>query len=135
MPHAPAFSAQKLAKYLGVSGAQVAKAVLLHGPKGLFLAVLPATHHIDLPRLESLCGGPVRLAHYDEITSAFLDCEWGVVSPFGKIYGLPAILDESIQSSGWIVAEAGTHVEAVKLSARDFTLLAGGERGAFAVKG
>ncbi len=135
LPHAPAYSAQKLAKYLHVSGAQVAKAVLLHGPGGLFIAVLPATHHIDLGRLARMRGGPVRLATTEEIVATFVDCEWGVVSPFGTLYGVPTLLDESIEPSGWIVAEAGSHMDAVKLSARDFARLAGGERGSFATRG
>ena len=135
LPHAPAYSAQKLAKYLHVSGSRVAKAVLLRGPVGLFLAVLPATHHIDMPMLEDLQGGPARLATTEEVAATFTDCEWGVVSPFGNLYGLPTLLDESIESSGWIIAEAGTHVDAVRLSARDFARLAGCERGSFARHG
>jgi Ala-tRNA(Pro) deacylase len=132
LPHAPAFCAQKLAKYLGVPGGRVAKAVLLRGPAGLFIAVLPATHQIDLGRLAEVQGGPVRLADTEEVAATFTDCEWGVVSPFGSLYGLPTFLDESIGPDDWIVAEAGTHVDAVRLSAGDFARLSGSRRGAFA---
>src|SRR5437588_8555035 len=62
LPHPPAYTAQKRAKYLHVSGSRVAKSVLLHGPDGFFLAVLPATHPIDTERLANALGGPVRLA-------------------------------------------------------------------------
>ncbi len=37
--HAPAYTAQHRAKYLGVSGNHVAKAVLLRGQEGYLLAV------------------------------------------------------------------------------------------------
>src|SRR5262249_48897546 len=53
VPHAPAFTAHKLAKYLRISGSQVAKAVLLYGSEGFLLAILPATHRIDLKQLEA----------------------------------------------------------------------------------
>ena len=43
MVHAPAFTAQKRAKVLHLPGRQIAKTVLLAGPTGQFLAVLPAT--------------------------------------------------------------------------------------------
>jgi Ala-tRNA(Pro) deacylase len=134
LPHAPAFSAQKLAKYLHVKGGEVAKAVLLHGPQGFFLAVLPATHQADLAVLAAHQGGEVRLAAGDEVTRVFRDCEWGAVSPFGNLYGLPTLLDAGITPDMWIVVVAGSHVEAVRLSCRDFERLAGSVRLAFARK-
>lgn len=132
LAHPPAYCAQKLAKWLHVPGRRVAKAVLLYGPGGLFVAVLPATHQIDMVRIAQMQGGPVRLASEAEMAATFLDCEWGAVSPFGNLYGLPTLLDDSIEANDWIVAEAGSHVDAVRLSARDFARLAGCRRGAFA---
>ena len=70
--HPPAFTAQKRARFLHLPGRQVAKGVLLHGPSGYVLAVLPATHHVDSERLASVLGGPVRLAKGREL---------GVVDP------------------------------------------------------
>lgn len=132
LPHPPAYSAQKLAKYLHVPGERVAKAVLLYGPANFFLAVLPATCQVDLNRLAEMRGGPVRLATAEEVVVTFRDCEWGVVSPFGNLYGLPTLLDEGLEREDWIVIEAGTHFDAVRLSPRDYARLAGCERGAFA---
>src|SRR6266542_4474841 len=91
--HPPAFTAQKRAKFLHVTGKQVAKSVLLAGPGGYFLAVLPATHQVDTAALARELGGPVRLADGPEIAEVFRDCEWGVVVPFGTLYGLPTLLD------------------------------------------
>src|SRR5262249_42062197 len=80
--HPPAFTAQKRAKYLHVPGRRVAKNVLLAGPTGRILAVLPATHYVDTETLAEELGGPVRLAADREIAEVFTDCEWGVVPPF-----------------------------------------------------
>jgi Ala-tRNA(Pro) deacylase len=121
--HPPAFTAQNRAKFLHLPGRQVAKSVLLHGPDGYLLAVLPATHHVDTERLVDALGGPVRLATDEEITEVFHDCEWGVVPPFGKIYGLPVVLDESLLPEAWIVFEGNSHVEALRLHCRDFEYL------------
>jgi Ala-tRNA(Pro) deacylase len=121
--HPPAFTAQNRAKFLHVPGRQVAKSVLLHGPDGFLLAVLPATRHVDTERLVDALGGPVRLATDAEITEVFHDCEWGVVPPFGKIYGLPVVLDESLAPEAWIVFEGNSHVEALRLHCRDFEYL------------
>jgi Ala-tRNA(Pro) deacylase len=132
LPHPPAFSAQKLAKYLHVPGSRVAKAVLLRGPSGFILAVLTATHRIDLDAVAEALDGPVRLATDEEAADVFLDCEWGVVPPFGTLYGLPTLLDESVPSDELLVFEAHTHVEAIRLLCRDFEKLERPRRLAFA---
>ena len=74
--HAPAYTAQHRAKYLGVSGKQVAKAILLTGPEGYLLAVLPAPKRIDMAALSLALGGPVDIASSKEVAVVFRDCEW-----------------------------------------------------------
>jgi Ala-tRNA(Pro) deacylase len=120
LPHPPAFSASKRAKYLRLSGHQVAKSVLLSGPSGYLLAVLPATHRIDTQSLSEQLGGSVRLADGREIAAIFIDCEWGVVPPFGTRYGLSTLLEDSISPEAWIVIETHTQFEAIRLRCRDF---------------
>jgi len=62
MVHPPAFTSQKLARFLHISGRQVMKSILLKGPPGFFLAVLPASRQINLTMLSAHFGGLVRLA-------------------------------------------------------------------------
>jgi Ala-tRNA(Pro) deacylase len=121
--HPPAFTAQKRARFLHLPGRQVAKSVLLHGPEGYLLAVLPATRHVDLERLATVLGGPVRVADGDEVSQVFRDCEWGVVPPFGTLYRLPVLLDDSITPETLMVFETTIHVEAVRMLCRDFERL------------
>jgi Ala-tRNA(Pro) deacylase len=135
LPHPPAFTAQKRAKALHVKGSQVAKAVLLRGPAGFLIAVLRATHQVDTDALAGQLGGPVRLATEGEAAQVFRDCEWGVVPPFGKLYGLPTLLDEAIEPEALLVLEMHTHVEAVRLTCRDFERLESPRRLAFARRG
>jgi Ala-tRNA(Pro) deacylase len=120
LPHPPAFSASKRAKYLRLPGHQVAKSVLLSGPTGYLLAVLPATRRVDTRSLGEQLGGSVRLANDREIAAIFNDCEWGVVPPFGTRYGITTLLDDSISSDAWIVMETHTQFEAIRLRCRDF---------------
>jgi Ala-tRNA(Pro) deacylase len=121
--HAPAFTAQKRARFLRLPGRHVAKVVLLRGPAGYVLAVLPATHHVATERVAAALGGPVRLADDGEIARVFPDCEWGVVPPFGTLYGLPVLLDDTIPADALLVFETTTHAEAVRLLCRDFERL------------
>jgi Ala-tRNA(Pro) deacylase len=135
LPHPPAFSAQKRAKYLHVKGSSVAKSVLLRGPDGFLLAVLPATHHVDTAALARYLGGPVRLASDAELAGLFRDCEWGVVPSFGKLYGLPTLLDDSISPETLLVLETQLRAEAIRMPCRDFERLESPRRLPFASRG
>jgi Ala-tRNA(Pro) deacylase len=121
--HPPAFTAQKRAHCLHVPGRSLAKSVLLHGPAGYLLAVLPATEHVDLAVLARVLGGPVRLASDLEIAEVFRDCEWGVLTPFGALYGLPTLLEDGIDSDETIVFEAHLHAVTIRMRCRDFERL------------
>jgi len=132
LPHPPAYSAHKRAKYLGMPGKQIAKSVLLAGPTGYLLAVLPATHQVDTKALAEQLGGPVRLANVGEAARMFGDCEWGVVPAFGTPYGIGTVLDDAIDPDAQIVLETHTQFEAVRLCCRDFERLENPRRLRFA---
>jgi Ala-tRNA(Pro) deacylase len=121
--HPPAYSASKRAKALHVPGKWLAKCVLLAGPQGYVLAILPATHQVDLAKASEALGGPARLARVEEISEVFRDCEWGVLAPFGTLYGLPTILDESFDASAQLIFEAHVHALAIRMRCRDFERL------------
>ena len=123
VPHAPAFSAHKLAKYLRISGRHVAKAVLLYGAEGFMLAILPATHKVDVKLLEDELGGPIRLATEQEIAWMFRDCEWGVRMPFGRLYGVSTLLEDGVGRDSEIVFEAHFHAQTIRMACRDFERL------------
>ncbi len=123
LPHPPAFTAQKRAKYLHVSGDRVGKSVLLVGPAGPCLAVLLATHQVDLKSLEIALGGPVRLATGRELSKRFGDCEWGVAPPFGRLYGLETLLEESISPDVRLAFETHSRMEAVRIRCGDYERL------------
>jgi Ala-tRNA(Pro) deacylase len=131
--HAPAYTAQHRAKFLGVSGKQVAKAVLLRGQEGYLLAVLPAPKRIDTASLSSTLGGPIAIASSEEVAVVFRDCEWGVVGPFGKLYGIPSVLDSSIALDDMMIFESDTHAEAIRIRCRDYESLERPRRLSFAL--
>lgn len=121
--HAPAFTAQKRAHFLHVPGKRLAKCVLLAYPGGHVLAVLPASCQVDLQTVSLALGKPMRLADAAEIADLFRDCEWGVLSPFGTLYGLPTILDDSFDADAQIVFESEMHAVTLKMRCRDFEQL------------
>ena len=56
MSHRPAYTANRVAQMLHVRGKESAKTVLVRTGHGHVLAVLPATHRVDLERLRQDLG-------------------------------------------------------------------------------
>src|SRR3954471_4701716 len=131
--HRPAPSASRLAGSVHVSGRHVAKAVLVCTDGTYALAVLPATHRINLARLSQVLGkGPVRLASEDEVIRTFGDCERGALPPFGRLYGLTTVVDATLAGGPEIIFVGNARHEGVRMRYRDFEALEGPIRARFA---
>jgi len=119
--HRPAYTANRIAQLLHVSGKEMAKTVVLRTSKGYMLAVLPASCRIDLEELrQELSEGQVSLASESEIAQIFPDCELGAMPPFGSLYQLPTWVDESLTKDEEIVFEGQSHEEAIRMNCRDY---------------
>lgn len=123
LPHTKTFDSQHLAEALHVPGKQVAKTVLLrlNGGYKYLVAVVPATHVVDMEALKKVFGGVhAELACQDEITARCPDCEAGVLPPFGSKYGLQTVVDKSLTEDEQIVFEGNTHEEAIRMRYSDY---------------
>ena len=122
--HSPADSAQVAASAMHLPGKDVAKAVALQAGGREILAVLPASHRINFEKLSAIVGAPVRLMDEEAFSEVFPDCERGVISPFGELYGVPVYLDEALAEDPEIILSAGTHSDCVRMGSVDFVQLA-----------
>jgi Ala-tRNA(Pro) deacylase len=130
--HPPAFTAARRARVLHIHGRRVAKCILVGCGSQFVLAVLPATHEIDTKALAVALGTPMRLAETDEVARLFGDCEWGVLSPFGSLYGVATLLETSVDPESLIHFEAHTHAYTIRMSCLDYERLEKPRRLAFA---
>src|SRR3546814_11251699 len=64
--HPKTLSASRTAQVCHVSGDCVAKGVLVKDAEGYLLAVIPASHHIEMDRMSRLTGRSVRQTDADE---------------------------------------------------------------------
>lgn len=124
LTHPPSYTAQGTAAVMHVSGREVAKTVVVQAGKEYYLAVMPASSHIQLGKLSQVIGRPARLAGEREFHSLFPDCELGAMPPLGELYGLPVYVDESLIADNEIVFNAGTRRDAVRMNLADFMRLA-----------
>jgi Ala-tRNA(Pro) deacylase len=123
MTHQAVFTAPEAAAAQHVPGKQVAKVVLVQAADGLVMCVVPANKHVDFRRLAELHLAVARLAHEDEFSVLFSDCELGAMPPFGNLYGIPVYLDVSLTDDPEIVFQAGTHTDSMKIRYPDYVRL------------
>jgi len=118
--HPEAVTAQRIAQAEHVKGRRHAKVVMVKSGGQHVMIVLPAEHLIDLAKLAKVLGKEVSLENEEGFESFFPDCAVGAMPPFGNLYGVPTYVDKSLAEEDYIVFEAGTHTEAIKLSYRDY---------------
>jgi Ala-tRNA(Pro) deacylase len=120
--HEPTLSSSRTAEASRISGDCLAKGIVLRSG-GYVLAVLPASHHIRLSDLKSQLGDNVEIAEEAEVGRLFPDCARGAVPPVGACYGLPLIVDDSIEALPEIYIEAGDHETLLHLDHAQFAHL------------
>ena len=118
--HPEAVTAQRIAQAEHVKGRHHAKVVMIKSGDQHVMLVLPADYQIDLEKVEKAIGKPVSLDKEQEFKSLFPDCAIGAMPPFGNLYGLPTYVDKHLAEQAYIVFEAGTHTDAIKMSYRDY---------------
>ncbi|MHC5061600.1 MAG: aminoacyl-tRNA deacylase [Planctomycetota bacterium] len=124
--HQPTYSAQQMAAAEHVPGMEVAKPVVVRADDKYYMCVLPACRKVDMDALkEDIGAGQVELAGEDEMSKLFADCQLGAEPPFGNLYGLETLMDQSLEKDDQIVFQAGTHEQAIKMATDDYKELVG----------
>ncbi len=121
--HYETYTSQETAQSAHISGRELAKTVMVKINGKMAMAVLPASQKIDFAVLREAVGETVELATEKEFTAMFPDCEVGAMPPFGNLYGLDVYVAESLTRDKEIAFNAGSHIELIKLSYKDFSML------------
>ena len=98
MVHEPTMSSLRTAEACHISGNCLAKGIVLRHNGGYVLAVLPASHHLNMTDLRAQIGEDVALADEADLDHLFRDCVHGAVPPVGECYGLEVIVDDSVEA-------------------------------------
>lgn len=123
--HSPAYTAQGIAALSHTPGRELAKSVVVNVDGELTLAVLPASFQVDVGSLKrAIRAKNVRLASEEEFKDSFPECETGAMPPFGNLYGMRVVADESLAKDREITFNACSHRELIRMSWEDFEMLA-----------
>ncbi len=118
--HAWISGSMRTAEAAHIPGEKLAKCVVLEDEAGYLMAVLPATHTVEIETLSEELGRDLQLASENEIKDMFEDCATGAIPPMVKAFGYEAVVDDSLNECDEIYFEAGDHTELVHLSGEDF---------------
>jgi Ala-tRNA(Pro) deacylase len=132
--HPEAFTAQTLAAAEHIKGRSHAKVVMVKCGTEHLMTVLPSDCRIDLEKLEEAIGRQVELESEPEFKGLFPDCAPGTMPPFGLLYGLTTYVDRALTKQDFIVFEAGTHTDAIRLKYCDYEGVANPVVKDFAIK-
>ena len=125
IPHERTSNSSQSAQAAHVSGNQLAKCVMLQDERGYVMAVLPASHRLDVDAIDEQLGRSLAIASEDDLAGVFRDCEPGAMPPLGKAYGVEAVVDEDLLRADDVYFEAGDHLALVHVSGLDFLKLMG----------
>jgi Ala-tRNA(Pro) deacylase len=124
-------SSSETAEAAHVSANVIAKTVVLRdgdAGDGYLLAVVLASHHLDLGLVQRCLGRSVALASEQEIGQLFPDCDLGAIPPLGQAYGLDVVLDDSLAGLDQVCFEGGDHRTLVRVGGEQFRELMSGAR-------
>jgi Ala-tRNA(Pro) deacylase len=111
--HVNAYQAREVAVAENLPPYMLAKTVILHGPQGYIMAVLPADCKVHLEELAiTLNLQHLRLATEEEVRERFPESEVGAEPPLGALFGLPVYMDARLAEEAYMFFNAGTHRDA-----------------------
>lgn len=118
--HPPTTHSQQTAESAHIPGDKLAKGVLVSDDRGPVLAVIPATHSLDVGRLNELLGRRLSLMPEEELSRVFDDCSLGAVPATGTAYDVLTVTDTTLLNQDEIWFEGGDHESLLHVSGEAF---------------
>lgn len=124
--HDQTYSATEEAKAAGVAPDHAAKTVLLRDGDAYRMAVIPASHRLDLHKARDALGASakLRLATEEEMGADFTDFDVGALPPFGPLLPAPEVVDHRLLEHERILCTGGDHRHSVLLDPNDVVRVA-----------
>jgi Ala-tRNA(Pro) deacylase len=128
LPHPRSGTSIETAKRARVPAHSLAKAVLLEDERGYVMAIVPASHRLEVRRVGDELQRHLELATEGEIESLFGDCDRGALPPVGEPYHIATVYDDALAGHSEIWFEAGDHEDVVHMKGEAFLRLLEGSR-------
>jgi Ala-tRNA(Pro) deacylase len=119
--HEPTMSAAAEARTLRFLPQRVAKTVVLHDGSASVLAVVPASHRLDLRKLRNVLGATrrLRLATEREVAREFPTIEVGAMPPVGPTLPAAEVIDRRLLEHDRVLCAGGDPRHSLGIDSRD----------------
>jgi Ala-tRNA(Pro) deacylase len=132
--HQTAYTAQEIAAVQHVPGKEMAKVVMVKVDGKMVMLVLPASYRVETKKLkEALNCKKVGIVKEEAFQDLFPDCEIGAMPALGNLYNLEVWVDKLLTEDKFIVFQAGSHVETLRIQYSDYDRLVKPKVGDFSV--
>jgi Ala-tRNA(Pro) deacylase len=122
--HSRTTTAAAEARVLGLDAHKIAKTVVLMTPDGFVRVVLSAAERLDMAKARTVLGTrDVHLATEHVLAGAYPEFELGAVPPLAGGDGDRVLVDRRLCDNVWVVFEAGTHEQSLRLRTTDLVEL------------
>jgi len=118
--HAASTSSLGTARSACIDEDCLAKSVVLEDERGFVLAVLPASRRLELGQVRRKLRRALRISQEDDMVGLFPDCAFGAIPPLGSAYGLPTVVDASLEGRDEVFFEGGDHETLIRMEGGDF---------------
>jgi Ala-tRNA(Pro) deacylase len=124
--HEQTFTAAAEASASGVAPDHAAKTMVLRDGDAYRLAVIPASHRLDLGKAREALGATrhLRLATEPEMESDFEAFEVGAIPPIGPMLPAPEMLDSRLMEHDRILCAGGDHRHSLLVDPQDLARIA-----------
>ena len=123
LSHPYTSSSQGTAMAARIPAERIAKSVVLEDEKGYLMAVVPASAHVKIGKLNQVVNRHLGLATEPELEGLFTDCATGAIPPVGEAYGMTTVIDGSLDGHEDIYFEAGDHKDLIHVKGSSFRKL------------
>jgi Ala-tRNA(Pro) deacylase len=132
--HERVYTSQEIAAAMHVPGKELTKVIMVKADGKMVMLVLPASYRVDTKKLKKVfkCKR-LGIAKEKDFEELFPDCEIGAMPPFGNLYNLEVWVDQILTEDEFIVFQAGSHVETLRIKYSDYARLVSPKVGDFSV--
>ncbi len=125
LQHAPVYTSEDAARVRGTPLEQGAKALVVRADDRFVHCVLSAHLRADNAAVRAILGTrKLRFATREELFGV-TGCTPGAVPPFGNLFGLPVLMDETLARNERVVFNAGSNAVSIAMSCADLIRLSG----------
>ncbi|MES9966691.1 MAG: YbaK/EbsC family protein [Sedimenticola sp.] len=123
--HPRTASALQTSEVSHVPGDRMVKSVLLGDDDSYVMALIPASHRLDIEHVNDTIGRELDLMPETEVAGAFTDCEVGSIPPVGEAYGIETLVEPCLLDEPEVFFESGDHGVLIRMSGEQFRELLG----------